>query len=223
MKWIVTTLVAVLSLGAIDASAEKVYRYRIFEPDNGKELGVQIVKVINKKEVLEISRAYKDPSKPGKIYQTLSVLAADLSTLRYVVKDDLDNSNYELTIKGGVLRFNGVFRGNNLKETRKIGKTPFYHDPSISLSRFSLSGEKKQVFQVINPDDQKLYEMVAIKNGEKEIKIGNQVVEAVEVKWTLTGFRSMFFEQIFWFRKSDGVFLAQEKASDNRKSELILE
>lgn len=212
-----------VTLVSANGFAEQVYRYRMFEQDSGKTLGEQVVKVIKKGDQLEIHRSYQDPLQPDRHYKTLSVLASDLSTLRYLVKDTMEESDYLLEIKEETLRVKGVFRGTAVDDALEIGDKPFFHDPSVSLSRFALSNEPEQIFQVINPNDQTLYDMVATRQGEKKLQMGDRFVEAVGVKWTLTGFRSMFFEQVFWFRKTDGVFLTQDKATDNLRSELLIE
>ena len=52
--------------------------------------------------------------------------------------------------------------------------------------------------------------MIANKEGEEEIKIGNKKYHTVKIKVTLKGWLSMFWHSYYWFRKNDGVFVKFE-------------
>ncbi len=71
-------------------------------------------------------------------------------------------------------------------------------------------------------DNLSQYKMTAENKGVETITVGGKKVEAIQVKWGLTGLRSRFDSQTFWFRKSDGVYL-KSKVSDGEFSELISE
>ena len=58
--------------------------------------------------------------------------------------------------------------------------------------------------------------------GVETITVSGKKVETIRVKWGLTGLRSKFYGQTFWFRKSDGVYL-KSKVEHGEFSELISE
>lgn len=62
-------------------------------------------------------------------------------------------------------------------------------------------------FWVISPYDGKISKLVAKKKGVEMIKLGDQEYDAVRVKLTATGWKSLFWSANYWFRESDGIFL----------------
>ena len=64
--------------------------------------------------------------------------------------------------------------------------------------------------------------MKAENKGVETITVSGKKVEAIRVKWGLTGLRSKFYGQTFWFRQSDGVYL-KSKVEHSEFSELVSE
>jgi hypothetical protein len=71
------------------------------------------------------------------------------------------------------------------------------------------SSSKALKFWVINPLDEEIYEMIALKKGNELIEINGQKQEAINVHWTLDSWKSMFWGSDLWYRKSDGILLRQ--------------
>lgn len=132
------------------------------------------------------------------------------------VKTTIPKRDTEYVIRRNTARleFEGVHRGEPLDKTVDIDRNPFYTNPTIGLRGFVLSGDDKGRFWMLHPDNLKVYPIKARRDGVETVEVNNRRVEAVRVEWGLTGVRSLFYNRVFWFRASDGLFLKSDEADD---------
>jgi hypothetical protein len=219
MKWFVSISVLLFICGF--AFAEKTLLYREYNEKTG--------------EITRISRYMGDPTS-GKIKITInwevensaksgtqtSTLNARYATLHWKVIDPNEHTDYVGERKGNLLLIKGTHKDKPVDKRMKIDDLPFFSNPTIGLEEFVRTGKKKMDFRIIRPDDLSQYKMKAENKGEQIITVGDKPIEVIQVKWGLTGLRSKFYSQTYWFRKSDGVFV-RSKISYDRFSELVKE
>lgn len=111
---------------------------------------------------------------------------------------------------GNRLIVNGRFKKKEINTEYKIDHLPWFEFIEVALSGFVQSEEEKIEFWIIQPNNLKLYQMVAIKQKTETLNLNGQDVEALRIKVTLPGFSSLFWSAQYWFRKSDGVYLRYE-------------
>lgn len=225
-KLIHSLLVFTLSLMTFPfmVHAQEVFEYRTFDADSGKEIGKLRVTINRMEDDRTIVKTdYEDFSDPQIIDRSISVLGPDLETIRYESKDTESESNFILTQSDNILSISGKLDGEEMNKSEKLDNPPFYHDPRFCLMQFALSGNDEMRFLVVNPDDQKIYEMKAERKSVEEIEVNGKQVNAVEVYWGLPGIGFIAFNQTYWYRKSDGIFLKQNKPFSGKKFELIID
>lgn len=111
---------------------------------------------------------------------------------------------------GDRLIVNGRFKNKQINEEYEIDHLPWFEFVEVSLSGFVQSEEEKIEFWILQPNNLKLYKMVAIKQNTETINLNDQDVEALQIRVTLPGLASLFWSSTYWFRKSDGVYLRYE-------------
>ncbi len=219
MKWLAS--VSVLLFICSFAFAEKT----LFYHDHNEKTG----------EITKISRHMEDTSS-GEVKITInwevensvksgtqtSTLDARYATLRWKVTAPNEHTDYVGERKDNVLLIKGTHNDKPVDKRIEIDDLPFFSNPTIGLEEFVRTGKKKMNFRTLRPDNLSQYKMKAKNQGEQTITVGDKPVEVIQVKWGLTGLRSKFYSQTYWFRKSDGVFIKSEVSYD-RFSELVKE
>lgn len=220
----IASLLVLFIVTATSAFAGQTYTYLFFDVDDGSDKGKEIINIDRQisKDNNYVVRTHEETEKSEIVRETQAILDSDYVTVQYKAKDTVDNSDYLLLNKKDVLTISGRYNGEKVDKSFDLGPSPFFHDPSLCLTGFVLSGKKEIVFQVINPKDYNVYEMIAKRKGVKKIKIGDEQVEAIEVYWTLNDFRSMFFNQTYFFRASDGIFLTAKEPYNGKRTTLAL-
>jgi len=135
------------------------------------------------------------------------VVDAARSTRSWVISHPGEDTGYRGIRDGEKVIIIGSLKGELIDTQIKIGKEPFYYNPAVGMQGFILSGEKKTEFRVLRPKDLNQYKMKAQVKGEEQVTIDGTTYDAIKVKWGLTGLKSKFFSQYYWFRKSDGLFI----------------
>jgi hypothetical protein len=151
-----------------------------------------------------------------------AILDRDFTTRSWVMSNPGNDTEIRGERNGESLSITGTLRGEPVSKEIEIDEMPFYHNPSLGLEAFVRSGEKKREFRTLRPDNLEQYKMKAEVKETDMITVNGAEVEAVKVKWGLTGLRSMFFSRELWYRKSDGVFLKSQE-NDGAYRELYRE
>jgi len=134
----------------------------------------------------------------------------DLATISWEFKNTELKTELLVKRNGNRLIVNGRFKNKQINEEYEIDHLPWFEFVEVSLSRFVQSEEEKIEFWILQPNNLKLYKMVAIKQNTETINLNGQDVEALQLKLTLPGLASLFWSSTYWFRKSDGVFIRYE-------------
>lgn len=220
MRWIIS--ISVLLLMSSPGDAGRTFFYKTYREKTG--------------EVLTRSARYIENLSPDRIKVTIKwesesngtsgtqeyVLDADYATQRWKVSHPGEDTDYVGERKGNMLVIKGRLNGKPMDKTIEIDEKQFYNNPSVGLEGFVRSGQEKLEFRTIRPDNLSEYKMKAAHKGVETITINGKKVEAIRVKWGLTGLRSKFYSRTFWFRKSDSVFV-KSNVSGGESSELVSE
>ncbi|MAF13094.1 hypothetical protein CMK11_21795 [Candidatus Poribacteria bacterium] len=148
----------------------------------------------------------------GKTGTQTVLVDANSSTLSWKLTEDGGDTDYVGERDGDTVTVRGSLRGEAVDKEHDVGDLAFYHSPAVGLEAFVRSGAQKIEFYTVRPDDLSCHKMKAERKDSEEITVGDVDVQAVRVKWGLTGLRSAFYKRTFWFREADGVFLRSNKS-----------
>lgn len=116
---------------------------------------------------------------------------------------------FNLKLVNGVLKAEGEKGGEKLAAEYKI-TTPWIQDFEFGFKTFIQSNVKSLNYCVVNPSTLKLYEMVATKEEEEALQVGEKEYKALRVKVTLAGLKKMFWKGLIWYEKETGLMLKYE-------------
>lgn len=122
-------------------------------------------------------------------------------------------NSLSLTKEGKVLIVDSQEKGKQKLKSYKIGDTPWVQDFKFGLQTFLGSKDKSYNFYILNPKDLALHEMVATKDLEEVLDIGDKKYNAQRVKITLTGFKKKFWKAMAWFDK-ESLLLIKYRANE---------
>ncbi|MBT4290231.1 MAG: hypothetical protein HOD92_23140 [Deltaproteobacteria bacterium] len=198
--------------------------YRHYYPNNNRDYGtneVWIGELIDNQRL--IKTRFQETENPENISTSESLLDQNYELIQTRIRKGHIDSDYQVKKTDQFVFIFGKRKGKSINKKLELTDNPFYWDPKLGLSGFVKSSKTSLVFQVIRPDNQKVYEMKAERIGLKNISINGKKIVALEIYWSLTGFLSIFFDQTYYYRASDGLFLTQKKPFENKTMELILE
>lgn len=110
---------------------------------------------------------------------------------------------------GDVLRLTGSLGGKDVDKEFEVDDVWF---GSVLLLRdFVLSDRERTEFYVTKPEEERVVKLVAIREGAETITAGGRTCEAVKVKYTVPGFKGMFWQSYYWYRTSDGLLVKTEE------------
>lgn len=141
-----------------------------------------------------------------------SLLAQDFGTINVKTTIPRRKTEYVIRRDGTRLTFDGRYQGEPLHKTVDIDENPFFTNPTIGMRGFVLSGNDEGRFWMLRPDNLKVYRIKARRLEVDTLSVGGRSIEAVRVEWGLTGIKSLFYKRVYWFRKSDGLFVKAEEA-----------
>ena len=101
----------------------------------------------------------------------------------------------------------------------RLGKYPWIQEFLFSLKPFILSIENKVFFEIINPKNLDMHEMICKKIGHEKVKINEEEKDSLRAKVTLTGFKKMFWHADLWYDPNTGDLLMY-KADEGPKTAL---
>jgi hypothetical protein len=214
MKPLITLLALLLMSGSVHA--EKTLFYKVYQEKSGvlpTEMSIHIGDLASDRILVQ----WEGKANGGKVEH---VLSSDYAVRSWNVSDPKRETEYMGERKGDTLSIKGRNRGKGIDKRMKIDGRPFFFHPALGLSEFARSGKKMLEFWTLRPDNLSEYKMKAENQGAETILVNGEQIATIRVKWGLTGVLSRFFNQTFWFRKSDGVFV-KSKASRGKFTELV--
>lgn len=199
----------------------------IYEFLNGKgenkeiELHTVTIQPTKNKE-LQFTREIKSSDST---LNTKFVLDKNYETINFQAIDSEGGTNYQGILNGRTITVTGEISGKSINEEITLDEKPFYYTPKFNLSRFALSGEKEIQFWMLRKDSLSKYLMQAKHEGEENIIINGEEVPAIKIYYSATGKGERFYKRIYYFRKSDGIFIMKKNSdkSSNPSGKLIKE
>ncbi len=135
------------------------------------------------------------------------------STQEWVHQNHKENTEFTAERTNNVIQINGVLRDEKIQKSVSIDKDIWINKIDQGLSYFALSGQESITFWTLKLSDLEPLQFKAEKVGIENLKIDNQVIEAVKLKMTLKNmFLSKLWSAYLWYRTSDGLFLKYEGA-----------
>ena len=136
----------------------------------------------------------------------------NLSNSQWQVKNSKENTDFTAKREGNHIVIKGKLNGETIDRKVKIDSDPWYQSLSLSLTTLAKSDKPSCLFWVLRPDSLKPIKMKARKLAGESLKIEGEDVEAEKIKVVLTGFKSMFWHGLYWYRKDNGLFIKYQGA-----------
>lgn len=117
----------------------------------------------------------------------------------------------ELTMrrKGAVLTLTGSLGGERVDKEFDVDDV--WYGSVLLLRDFALSNEERCEFYVTKPEEERVVKLVAVREETETVAVNGEACEAVKVKYTVPGFRGMFWKSYYWYRTSDGLLVKTEE------------
>ncbi|MBN3039204.1 MAG: hypothetical protein JW869_07315 [Candidatus Omnitrophica bacterium] len=138
------------------------------------------------------------------------VLGPEGETRSWQLSCSAKDTDYSGERKGDELFIKGIIKGEEVDRKIAIDEKPFYYEPKFNLSSFVLSDAKEIRFWIMPIEKLKAYPMKARKMGEVTTNVNGQDFKAVKIYYAATGIAEKFYHRLYYFRKSDGVFVKKE-------------
>ena len=139
-------------------------------------------------------------------------LSQDFSFLEYE-EQSKPRRDFSIKRRGSTLFLKGTKLGKKIVKTYSIGQDYWVQEFNFGLRPLLNSPKKTMTFHIISPKDFAIHELVATKEGEEVIQVGESEYVTEKVKITLTGFKKRFWKGLIWFDKERNV-LVRYKANE---------
>jgi len=120
------------------------------------------------------------------------------------------------TRKNNLVEISGFAKGKPVRTSITLEEGSWYQFPEFAFSHMLASNRESAVYYIFWPDKFIFYAMKAKRIGEEPVLYDGKTVDAIKVKVTLTGFKSIFWSSYYWFRKPDYLFVRYEGAQPSR-------
>ncbi len=118
--------------------------------------------------------------------------------------DDLTISRHDQT-----LRLTGTLDHKPVDRSFPID-APWYG--SVLLLRdFVLSGQHETLFYVTKPEEEKVVLLKAIREDTETVSVNGTPTQTVRIRYTVPGFKGMFWHSLYWYRTTDGLLVKTEE------------
>jgi hypothetical protein len=114
------------------------------------------------------------------------------------------------TRKNNLVEISGFANGKPVRTSITLKAGAWYQFPEFALSHMLASGRDSAVYYIFWPDKFIFYTMKAKRIGNGPVSYNGKTINAVKVKVTLAGFKSIFWSSYYWFRNPDYLFLRYE-------------
>jgi hypothetical protein len=131
----------------------------------------------------------------------------DYNVFEWIYRKEKENTKLKAVRKDNIIEVVGRFKGIEISKEIKIDNAPWYQSAGTAFSECIKSGDKYKEFWFLNTNNLEHNKMFIKKELEEKIIVNDKDEYAVKVKFSLTGYKSMFWSAYYWFRKSDSVML----------------
>ena len=108
-----------------------------------------------------------------------------------------------------MLKLSGSLGGKRVD--KEFGVDNVWYGSVLLLRDFALSNEERREFYVTKPEEERVVKLVAVREETETVAVNGEECEAVKIKYTVPGFRGMFWKSYYWYRTSDGLLVKTEE------------
>jgi len=172
-------------------------------------------------EETEHNKVIEGTDRGRKTYLELSL--ENLNTEKHILDIPEEDTFLEMIKENGEIIISGKMNGEEVEKKHDIGDELWLQNFSFSLQKFVLSDEDRIDFVGVSTDDLSTHEMFATREGVETVSIGEEEYEAYKVRVRLRGFLRFFWDNHYWFRKADGLFIKQIGEMGEDEEEAVVE
>jgi hypothetical protein len=114
------------------------------------------------------------------------------------------------TRKNNLVEISGTAKGKPVHSSIMLDDGIWYQFSEFAFSHMLASNRDSAVYYIFWPEKLIFYTMKAKRVGDASISLGGNKIDAIKVKMTLTGLKSIFWSAYYWFRKQDYLFVRYE-------------
>jgi len=137
--------------------------------------------------------------KTNSIGITDMIYSMDFILQQLTYKSDIENIHYLFTKEGNKLIAKGKYKGQSNMKTYSTASILWIQEFNYGLKQFLQSNKNELKFFIINPKNFSKNIMIATKESKQKLKVGKETYDALKLKVTLTGFKSMFWKAEIWY------------------------
>lgn len=137
------------------------------------------------------------------------VTDAHLGTTREEYHNPATGDALTMSRHGDTLRLTGTLDGEAVDKDFEVD-APWYGSVLL-LKEFALTDEEETLFYVTKPEEEKVVLLKAVREDVETVVVNGTPTEAVRIKYTVPGFRGMFWKSYYWYRTSDGLLVKTEE------------
>ncbi|RAP38197.1 hypothetical protein DID80_02940 [Candidatus Marinamargulisbacteria bacterium SCGC AAA071-K20] len=154
----------------------------------------------------KIVKTIKAPHKSEKF-----TLSFDSSTLKWELKNRRASSDIIVERKQNKLILSGQIGSTLFKrKVEYIDNYPWFQSLEAGAGEFLRSKKTSQIFWSLNSETLSLHQMEFNDKERVVISVDGKELEAVKIRMTFPGWRSMFWSTYFWYSFSDNKFIRYE-------------
>jgi len=142
------------------------------------------------------------------------------STYKY--ENPVENTIFTLIRNKDKITAKGKIKGEEIEIIHDVGDGNWVQNVGFGLQNFVRSKKTSYSFFKINPNNLDLVEMVAKKEDVETIKIQNKKYEAIPVRISLPGTKSLFWHAYAWFDAQTYLFLKYQGNSGPGTDDTII-
>ena len=207
MKTNIAIITILLLIGLSHPWKYLVSQSLVYKEKNGNEIFYYDYNYEKKKDQLIARNTKKAGSRI--IEDQVLVLDKELKSRRWEYFRPKDNTRAVAEIKGNTVYLNGTHKGKEISKQFELDEYPWIQlfPLNSGLEKFITSSEESIRFWVIGTEgsaDMKMTKYVASKKDEERVFIQNKDYLSIRVNITLAGWKSIFWDGDFFFRKKDG-------------------
>lgn len=197
-----TAFIALIALsGTLAAIENAVYTYRSV---TGEKTNTYIVSWKTGKDVILLSSSNVAGTRDTDcVYALNGAMLRWESTERWTIIGVRSNT---------AIHFSGMLDGKPvIGRSLELGDTPWYQLFELPTALFARSGNREQLFWVVNPADLTANNLMMIREGIETITYRGISSKALRIRMTILGPFSMFWSANYWCRTNDGICLKFER------------
>ena len=128
----------------------------------------------------------------------------EMEAISYTALKEGGGATYSCKRSGNTLHLVSKQGDAEVVKNYSVGRTPWIQEFGFGLRPFMASGASSIKFYIINPKDLSMHKLVAKREGQETVTIGDKAYRTNKVKISLSGFKSLFWTAYAWFDTESG-------------------